>query len=134
MVGYRLRRWKKFLGCIYEQSLQDIKTYYEQDLQNPSAFIKILKAITQRIRNLEDFPNSGRKLSAIVGIETDSAWISLCQQKKRPHPVSFPGCGFIIGFMPDFGMACLWCYPLAAFSGYVLKYENQRGFFGVILG
>ena len=54
-----------------QQDLQDIKTYFESDLQNPSASNRILKEITQRIRTLEDFPKTGRKLSAIIGIETD---------------------------------------------------------------
>ena len=54
-----------------KQDLKEIKKYYEQDLRNPSASKKILKAITQRVRTLENYPKSGRKLSAIVGFETD---------------------------------------------------------------
>ncbi|MCL2421766.1 MAG: type II toxin-antitoxin system RelE/ParE family toxin [Defluviitaleaceae bacterium] len=54
-----------------EQDLIDIKNYYELELQNPSASKRILSEITQRIRTLEDFPRTGRKLSAIIDIETN---------------------------------------------------------------
>ena len=58
-----------------EQDLQDIKTYFETELKNPSASNKVLNEITQRIRTLEEFPRSGRKLSAIINIETDYRFI-----------------------------------------------------------
>ena len=58
-----------------KQDLQDIKEYYAQDLKNTQASVKVLKAITERIRTLEDFPKSGRKLSAVIDIETDYRFI-----------------------------------------------------------
>ena len=54
-----------------EQDFLDIKSYYEIELQNLAASVKILSEITQRIRTLEDFPRSGRKLSAIIDMETN---------------------------------------------------------------
>jgi len=53
------------------QDILDIKKHFEIELQNPSVSKRILSEITQRIRTLEDFPKSGRKLSAIIDIETD---------------------------------------------------------------
>ena len=58
-----------------KQDLQDIKKYYDQNLKNPSASRKVLLAITQRMRTLESYPRSGRKLSAIIDIETDYRFI-----------------------------------------------------------
>ena len=58
-----------------KQDLLDVKEYYEQDLKNPTASKKILRDITQRIRTLESFPKTGRKLSAIIDIDTDYRFI-----------------------------------------------------------
>ena len=54
-----------------EHDLKSIKSYFEKGLRSQSAVKKVLREITQRIRTLEEFPLSGRKLSAIVDIETD---------------------------------------------------------------
>ena len=58
-----------------EQDLHEIKSYIETELKSKSAANKVLTEITKRIRMLENFPRSGRRLSAIIDIETDYRFI-----------------------------------------------------------
>ena len=58
-----------------KQDLQEIKKYFEHELKSPSLAKRILQAITQRIRTLESYPKSGRKLSALINMETDYRFI-----------------------------------------------------------
>ena len=53
------------------KDLQQAKTYITEELCSEAAAINTIKKITERIRMLSDFPESGAPLSSVVGFVTD---------------------------------------------------------------
>ena len=54
-----------------EKDLIGIKDYIAEQLENPIAAANTVATITKRIRQLELFPEMGKRLSAVVDIVTD---------------------------------------------------------------
>jgi plasmid stabilization system protein ParE len=54
-----------------EDDLAAIKEYIAVQLENPIAAVNTVTKITKRIRKLEQFPELGTRLSAILNIVTD---------------------------------------------------------------
>ena len=54
-----------------EDDLTEIKRYITEDLNSPIAAINTITKITKKIRNLEQFPEMGAKLSSIIDVITD---------------------------------------------------------------
>ena len=54
-----------------EDDLAGIKEYIAEQPENPVAAVNTVAKITKRIRELEQFPEMGTPLSAIINIATD---------------------------------------------------------------
>jgi addiction module RelE/StbE family toxin len=54
-----------------EDDLAGIKKYITEQLENPVTAVSIVTKITKRARKLEQFPELGMRLSAIIDIDTD---------------------------------------------------------------
>jgi plasmid stabilization system protein ParE len=54
-----------------EGDLVGIKKYIAEDRGNPVAAVNTVTKITKRVRNLEQFPELGTRLSSIIDIDTD---------------------------------------------------------------
>ena len=54
-----------------EDDLVDIKRYISEDRNSPIAALNTVTKITKRIKILEQFPETGTKLSSIIDIITD---------------------------------------------------------------
>jgi plasmid stabilization system protein ParE len=53
------------------KDLQDIKWYITEELNNPSAAMRIVAKITKAMKRLKRFPGSGAPLAAHVVLHTD---------------------------------------------------------------
>jgi addiction module RelE/StbE family toxin len=51
--------------------LEEIKEYISTELASPVAAVNTVEKITKSIRNLEQFPEIGARLSSVIDIETD---------------------------------------------------------------
>ena len=51
--------------------LELIKEYISKNLDNPIAGQRIISSIIKRIRQLEDFPTMGARLSSVISMETN---------------------------------------------------------------
>ena len=60
---------------LSQNDLLEIQTYIEDDLQNPSAAVNIIKGIITKIRKLIAFPYMGAPLSSIIDVETDYRYL-----------------------------------------------------------
>jgi toxin ParE1/3/4 len=58
------------ISPLAQNDLLEIKEYVTNELVNTSAAIKIVKKILDRILELENFPQMGANLSAIVKFDT----------------------------------------------------------------
>ena len=54
-----------------EEDLAGIKKYISEELGSSAAAISTVAKITKRIRNLEQFPEFGARLSSVIDIVTD---------------------------------------------------------------
>ncbi len=55
--------------------IKDIKKYIADELSNEIAALNTVKKITEKIRELEDFPQMGASLSVNVNFDTDYRFI-----------------------------------------------------------
>ena len=59
-----------------QNDLNSIKSYIENDLQNPTAAKRVLKGITTKNRLLETAPQIGTPLSSVIAIDTGYRFLS----------------------------------------------------------
>lgn len=62
---------KLYLSEEAQKDLMEIKTYIEEELQNPSAARSTVSRITKSLRILENHSQAGAMLSSVADIESD---------------------------------------------------------------
>ncbi|MEF9879971.1 MAG: type II toxin-antitoxin system RelE/ParE family toxin [Clostridia bacterium] len=65
------------LSPVALDDLVEIKTYIEQELQNPDAAVKTVGDITKRLRMLQDHADLGTRISTAIRLATDE-WFLVC--------------------------------------------------------
>lgn len=69
-----------------QKDLAEIKTYIEEELQNPSAALATAGKITKSLRILEMYAEAGALLSGVADVESDYRF----QNSPQPH-LEIPG-------------------------------------------
>jgi len=66
---------KLFISPAAEKDLLEIKQYISEELDNPTSAVKVISQITNRIKDLVNFPEAGIPLSTKIGFETKYRFI-----------------------------------------------------------